>query len=316
MSHSERHLDGERIQGFLDRRLGREAEAAVRKHLDGCARCRGEVEEWMSLFSSLSGIPEVAPPPGFRQKVMEGVEIPSRSGLLHSLERLLPSSLRRPTSQRHLEPEMALAYLDQALPARRRSALASHVEGCAACREEMSRWRAVIEALEGLEHESPDPAFADAVMARVEMPKPAVKSRTAGMVEEIAARVRSLMPRSRRGWALAGASALAPVAALTTAVVALFTSHPLLTPGSLASFAWWQVTGAIQSGVEALAQRVMASPLVLEIWQTLLGLAGEPMATGLGALAFCVTSFTALWILYRNLTTAPPVDRGYANVSA
>lgn len=315
MNPSERHLDGERIQGFLDERIGHEAEAAVRKHLEGCARCREEVAEWEALFATLSEMPEVAPSRDFHRRVIEAVEVPSRRGMLQSLRKLLPS-LPTSTPVRHLQPEVALAYLDRALSARRGRAVASHVEGCAACRKELSRWRTVVEALEDLGHESPGPAFADAVMARVEMPKAAVRSRTTGVFEEIAARIRSLLPRSRRGWTLAGASALAPVAALTTAAVALFASHPLLTPGSLASFAWWQVTGAIRSGVGAVAQRVMASPLVLEIWQTVQGLAGDPLATGLGALAFCFTTFTALWILYRNLTTAPPVDRGYANVSA
>lgn len=321
MSHSERHLSSERIQGFLDRGLAPEAESAVRKHLDACARCRGEVEGWRALFARLSEMPEIAPSPEFRHKVMEAVEIPSRSGVLTSLKKLLPSwtpwfGVPGTRTRDHLEPRIALAYLDRALSPRRRRTVATHVEDCASCREEMARWRTVIEAVEGLGHESPRSSFADAVMARVEVPTPASGPRRAGILEEMAARVRGLAPRSRRGRAVAGAAALAPVAALTTAVFAFFGAHPLLTPGSLASFTWWQVTGAVQSGSAVLAQRVMASPLVLEIWQVVQGLVSEPLMAGAGALAFGFTTFTALWILYRNLTTAPPVDRGYANVSA
>lgn len=316
MSHSQRHPSSERIQGFLDRRLASEAEAEVREHLETCARCREEVEAWSALFARLSEIPEVAPSPEFRREVMEAVEIPSRSGLLSSLGKLLPSWTSRIPDSTHLDPRTALAYLDRALSSRRRKAVATHVEACASCRDEVVRWRAVIEAVEALGHESPSPSFADAVMARVEVPTPAPVPRRIRILEGLAARFRSLAPRSRRGWTLAGAAGLAPVAALTTAIVAFFGTHPLLTPGSLASFTWWQVTEAVQSGSGALAQRVMASPLVLEIWRMVQGVASEPLMAGLGAVAFGFTTFTALWILYRNLTTAPPVDRGYANVSA
>ncbi|MFP3948313.1 MAG: anti-sigma factor family protein [Gemmatimonadota bacterium] len=336
MSHSDPHLDSERIQGFLDRRLGFEAEEAVRSHLSGCARCRAEVEGWRALFTRLSDLPEIAPSPGFREKVLRAVKRPSREGVLEKIRRgvgeLLPSWLpggsdSESVRDRHLGPGVVLGYLDGALPGRRERAVALHVESCPTCREEMARWSALIDRLESLGRVSPSPGFGDAVMARVrirhevERRAPSIGpaealDRITGVVDAVAGQLRRLQPRTRRGWALAGVSALAPVAALATVALALFTSHPLLTPASLAAFLRWRIAGAIQGMAAMVGDRIVASPVALDLWRAVEGISAEPLLAGTGAVAFGLTTVAALWILYRNLTATPPVDRGYANVSA
>ncbi|MDX1566662.1 MAG: zf-HC2 domain-containing protein [Longimicrobiales bacterium] len=334
MSHSDPHLDSERIQGFLDRRLGPEAEEAVRSHLSDCARCRGEVQAWRTLFTRLSDLPEVAPSAAFREKVLGAVETPAREGILEKIRRrlaeILPSWIPGATGEmpdRHLEPRVVLGYLDGALPRRRERAVALHAEGCPTCREELGRWSTLVQHLESLGRVGPSPGFGDAVMARVQIRQhventaPSKQSggvvdRLSDVVDGLSGQLERLRPRTRLGWAVAGVAALAPVTALSGAALALFTSHPLLTPASLAAFLWWQVTGAVQALATMAADRILASPAALELWRAAEGISGEPLMAGVGAAAFGLTTVTALWILYRNLTANPPADRGYANVSA
>lgn len=324
MSHLDDHLSNERIQGFLDQRLGTEAEGAVRSHLAECARCRKEVEAWRSLFASLSEMPELSPSPLFAQRVMDEVEVPVRQGLLERLRSFLPAWLAgarsddrgRANSGSHLEPRVLLGYVDQALSPRRKRAVSVHVERCAACRDELGRWRSVVDRIESMGRVSPAPGFADAVMARVRMPATAPNEAPAGILQRLGDQLRDLLPRTRRAWVVASASALAPVAASTIGAFALFNAHPLLTPANLASFLWWRVTGTVQGVVGLLAERILASPVALEIWRAAQGISGEPLMAGAGAVAFGLTTVAALWILYRNLTALPPADRGYANVSA
>ena len=70
MSRSE-HLSGERIQDWLDGRLGPSAAARIEAHLEDCSRCGAEVEGWRALLGELSQLGPLAPRPGFRGRVLD-----------------------------------------------------------------------------------------------------------------------------------------------------------------------------------------------------------------------------------------------------
>ena len=47
--------------------------ARFQAYLDGCARCREEIEGWRGLISDLSTLPELAPTAGFGGRVLDAV---------------------------------------------------------------------------------------------------------------------------------------------------------------------------------------------------------------------------------------------------
>lgn len=68
------HLSPDRIQDLLDGALGVRGRREARGHLEACAPCRSELQEWEGLFATLSSVPTLAPPEGFAARVMEAFE--------------------------------------------------------------------------------------------------------------------------------------------------------------------------------------------------------------------------------------------------
>lgn len=103
------HPTDQRLEAFCDGTLPRGERTGVESHLGVCSRCRGEVDEWRSLFISLASLPHLAPPPGFALSVMAHVAIPRpwhvRAGALAA--RFVPQST----------PGWAFAVLMLAIPA-------------------------------------------------------------------------------------------------------------------------------------------------------------------------------------------------------
>jgi hypothetical protein len=103
------HPTDQRLESFCDGTLPKGERAVVESHLAGCPRCRGEIEEWRSLFIGLAGLPHFAPAPGFALRVMAQVTITrpwhARAGAL--VARALP----------HSTPGWAFAVLLLAIPA-------------------------------------------------------------------------------------------------------------------------------------------------------------------------------------------------------
>lgn len=70
------HPASERLQAFVEGALESADRALVESHLPGCAQCRGEVEEWSSLFAVLSAMPRFEPKLNFADRVMAQVVLP------------------------------------------------------------------------------------------------------------------------------------------------------------------------------------------------------------------------------------------------
>ena len=64
----DRHED-DRLSAFLDDELSEEDALVVTRHLAGCDRCLGELEEIRSARSLLRGLPNVEPPAGMLHDV-------------------------------------------------------------------------------------------------------------------------------------------------------------------------------------------------------------------------------------------------------
>lgn len=71
------HLPTDRIQEYLDGGLSDRMASGARKHLAACESCKKEVRGWENLFGALSALGHLAPAPGFAERVMARVRIPS-----------------------------------------------------------------------------------------------------------------------------------------------------------------------------------------------------------------------------------------------
>jgi hypothetical protein len=103
------HPTDQRLEAFCDGTLPKGERAGIESHLTGCSTCRGEVNEWRSLFIALAGLPHLTPAPGFALRVMAHVQIPRpwhvRASAL--VAKALP----------HTTPGWAFAVLLLAIPA-------------------------------------------------------------------------------------------------------------------------------------------------------------------------------------------------------
>jgi hypothetical protein len=76
MSESIIHPTADQLQSFVEGILADAEKAVLESHLLGCPACKGEVEEWRSLFSVLATLPQLAPSAGFANRVMAHVVLP------------------------------------------------------------------------------------------------------------------------------------------------------------------------------------------------------------------------------------------------
>lgn len=312
MNQRHRHPDEDRIQAYFDGRLPDGERAAIRAHLGRCAACAAEAEAWRELFAGLEELPRHAPSPGFAERVLDQVTVTEGVGarIRRWLSSLVPSP--RPATD-HLDPRLALEYVDGVVSSGRRSRIEGHLEGCSACRDEVAAWRSVVDRLESLERPAPSPDFADAVMARVRVPER--EAEPARAPTGTASWIDRLGPRSRAGRAAAATAVLAPAAAMIGAAVALF-SHPLLTPAHLAAFLWWRVSGTVGELLASATAAVTESGLVFRAGELGGELLSSPLVAGSALLAFSAATLGAGWILYRNLRATSARSRSYANGTA
>ncbi|HKK08583.1 MAG TPA: hypothetical protein VKA44_06840, partial [Gemmatimonadota bacterium] len=72
----ERHLTREERELFLPDAPEGKPPAEARRHVEGCERCRREVEALRSLHAALASLPRLDPRPGFADAVMARVRLP------------------------------------------------------------------------------------------------------------------------------------------------------------------------------------------------------------------------------------------------
>lgn len=319
------HLTAERIQAFLDAALSSEESAAVREHATFCGDCQTELDSWRFLYAELSELPELSPAPGFATRVLTALEPAVRKA---ETEKPLFGWLRPWVAQgvaqgiartaEHVEPERLQDYVEGLLPSRQMARVSAHVKACQACRSEELRWEELIHGLECLPELAPSEAFSGRVMAQlaighlVRTPAPgAVTSATRQWVLSWAER---LIPRTQKAWAVISGVALTPVTVVALLAYAVF-SNPLVTPGYLASFLWWKVTGGVSALVGIFANGVLESPLVFYAYSVLGALANAPVLTAMVAVSLAAATSLSGWVLYRNLMTTRTVDGNYATAS-
>jgi len=61
------------LQIYIDNALNLGEKEEVKEHLKECPTCRAELKALSSLVKTLKSLPEIAPPPGFTEKVMSKI---------------------------------------------------------------------------------------------------------------------------------------------------------------------------------------------------------------------------------------------------
>lgn len=70
------HPTPDRLEAYVEEALPDAERAVLESHLEGCGRCRTEVEEWRALFTALETLPAFEPASGFTERVMAQVRLP------------------------------------------------------------------------------------------------------------------------------------------------------------------------------------------------------------------------------------------------
>ncbi len=320
------HLSAEHIQAFLDGALSQGEMALTQEHSVSCARCQAEIEAWRLLFDELEELPELAPSVTLSEPVLAALPVRAPAGLAGGS---WLDWLSRPGSVEHLGPDAVQAYLDGALTPGHRAQLSAHVTDCESCRADVTGWQTLFAELEAIAEVTPSAGFAERVMERVQI-RPAVAVAPRPLAARVRAWARSwvptdlrrlvpawagrVVPRSRRAWAVVASVAATPTLAVAAGAWLLF-SHPLLTPGYLASYLWWKASGlvgAVAGGAWGTMMDATAGLRSSAVTEAVTGSGGGLMLTGVGLTALMAAS---LWILYRNLFASTAHTR-YAQITS
>ena len=307
------HLTAERIQAFLDDALSRDERAEVQEHATFCGGCQAELEAWQLLYSELGELPELSPAPSFRDRVLASLDtaVPAASAEKRSAGWLRRRAVR---AAEHLSPERLQDYVEGLLPARQVARVSAHLDACGVCRSEEEQWRGLIQGIEKLPVMAPSNAFAGQVMGQI---------RIGRLVRPLAAKTArgralawagGLVPRTQRAWAVMSGIALTPITVSALIVYAVF-SNPLVTPGGLASFFWWRISGGATALWGLLTDGLVESGIAFRAYSFLDLLAGAPAVTAMVVVSFAAATSLSGWVLYRNLIATRAVDRNYAKAS-
>jgi anti-sigma factor RsiW len=306
------HPSAERLQALLDGLLPPEGRRLVEEHVLGCARCAAEMSAWRALFEELEDLPVLAPSIGFAERVLEGVgrqESPSLAARVRSaLAALVPRRSGHPGDDRLQD------FVEGLLSPKRAARVSAHLEACGGCSAEAEEWRFVVARLDNVGHLAPTEGFADRVMARVHVRAVAPAARSVPEWRRALDLVGRLIPQTRQAWAALSGVAVTPVATLGLLLWTLVT-HPTLTPGALASFAWWKVAELASTAWQSLASAAVESTGLFEVYSFLGSLVASPALLVTAFAMLSVGTLSAVWILYRNLVATQPTDGRYAHAS-
>lgn len=213
----------------------------------------------------------------------------------------------------HPASETLQAFVDNQLDGGERAVLESHLLGCNDCRGEVEEWRSLFAMLSTMPQLAPSQNFANLVMAHVALPDPWY----ARLPVLVAARVRTFVPTTTRGWAIASACFALPLAFFAL-LGAWLLSKPYITPQGLLSFSYDKVTTTINNLASGTLATVLQSDVALFAARGLDAVTSAGVGAA-GALLFAISMATALsaWVLYQNLfrANAARENRHYASYS-
>lgn len=301
------HLSAERMQALLDGDLPGEEAASAQAHVDGCPRCRSELEAWETLFDQLGELPRLAPSPAFRTRILQAAPVAGEARARRRRPAVVSGAVGDHVSSGRLQD-----HLEGRLAARASARIDEHLDTCAVCRSELAALRRLSLALDELGHVATPPAFAERVMAvwRVEQLARVAMAPTTRW-GRVVAWARSRAPSSRQGWAAALGVATAPAVVTVLVVQAVFSS-PLVTVGNLFAFFRLKAGDLLASLATRGGDLVQAAGLEPAARMVLDALQSPPVAAGAATLASGLT-FAALWVVYRFLIASQPADRPYAH---
>ena len=318
MKEGSMHLTAERIQAFLDGALPQGERVGVEEHAASCGACHEELDTWQLLYSELSDLPELAPSDGFASRVLANVEVavPDQVALPVAPDTSAVEWLRRGTARvaGHLSPERLQDYVDGLLPQPQMASIITHLEGCGACRTEAASWSALVRQIEVLPELAPSAGFAKRVMAQIRVGQLVRAPVAASNRTKVLAWAGRLLPRTQKAWAIISGVAVTPATVAALLVYTVF-SNPAVTPGYLASFVWWQISGAASVVASLATETVLDSSVMFSVYSALEALAGAPVLAAMGAVSLAAAMSVSGWVLYRNLLPTPKVDGTYATAS-
>lgn len=319
MDRDRTHASTERLQALLDGGLGQAEARAVQEHVSDCARCRSELEAWSTLYAELGTLDELAPSPGFTGRVLEALPraTPERLPLAARVRTRIRTwlGLERDTEAvaggHHLDVGGIQALLDGALVPERAMAMEAHLGRCRLCREEVEGWRGLMLRLDRLPRLEPSPVFAERVMAHVRVQsvvaaaRPSLRERLANWVV--------LNPGTRKRLAAIAGAGVTPAVTVVLVAWTVF-SHPLVTPGNLASFLWLKAQGLLSGVAAAVGGRLAESAAALQLYSVLEPLTRSAEVTAVALTLLGSLTVVAVWILYRNLFAANSAEYPYARL--
>ncbi|GMR12458.1 MAG: hypothetical protein BMS9Abin29_0647 [Gemmatimonadota bacterium] len=307
------HLTAEQIQALLDGQLSDGDFADAQEHVVFCSRCHADLEAWQLLYAELGGLSELGPSPDFAARVLE--HIPAQEAAAPWRQKVRAWIAARGRSARdHLSPERLQDYVEGLVPARRVAQIEAHLSGCKACRSDMAAWQGLFEGLGTLQSMEPGEGFYERVMAQHRVLKLLEAWEPAAARTGAFARVKRLVPRTRKAWAVVAGLAVPPITIGSVLLGEVF-SNPALTPGYLAYFLSWKV-GELGSALgSSLMDGAVESAAAFQAYAVVEFLSGSPLIALAGAVAFAALSASAAWILYANLFQTRRTEQSYVRAS-
>lgn len=198
----------------------------------------------------------------------------------------------------HPTTERLEAFVEETLDRTQNAAVDSHVSVCAECRAEVEELQSLFGALSSLASFAPSAGFADVVMAKVRVRRPAFAGAGAW--------VERVTPHTTRGWAAAAAVLALPVLG-ATALVAWLMSQPGVTPQGIWTLASAFTGDAVNSGWQWAWARFAGTTLAA--WLAEAASVAQTVGRGemgLAAVMFAMLTVGSTYVLYQNLFRTEP----------
>lgn len=199
--------------------------------------------------------------------------------------------------------EMSLEQLAEGtLAGSEADAARAHLASCARCSSELEAYTQLFTMLSQLPRFAPSPAFAGAVMSRVQV---------APRESPLVAWFKRFTPRTRGGWILVATALLAPAAPVIT-LLGWLLFNPLITPAAIWTWTRMQLDAGMQTVLAWLVE--WSQGIAQNALQVAYGFIESVPSSALGgaAVLMAVAIPLSAWALVR-LTRTPSGKISYAN---